>query len=101
MQRLSARQARDGVRERRVGQRAGGDDRRRFGDLVHHAAFKRDQRMIFQRIGNARGKKIAINGQRAARRHAAGLRRRKHQPVQRAHFGLQKSRGIGELLRFQ
>ena len=84
-QRLLAGQRADQIGERGRGEGAGRDDdvvplRRQRGDFL---AADFDQRMRRERLRDGRRKSVAIDRQRAARRHLIG-RRRRASPASRA-----------------
>ena len=75
-QRVLVGQLADGLGQRRRGEGAGRDDhvapfgRRQTGDL---GAVDLDQGMVVQRLGDGGGKAVAVDRQRAARRHLVGV----------------------------
>ena len=96
-QRVRAGALADRFRERGRGQRAGGDDdavpvlRRQPGDLL---ARNRYQRMRFERRRDRGGKTVAVDRERAARRHLMGVGRAHHQRAEPAHLLVQEADGI-------
>ena len=94
---FSSGQFADGVRQRRGGERAGGDDgivpvrRRKAGDF---AALDLDQRMVLQCLGDGRGEPVAVNGQRAAGGHLVGVGGAHDQRAQPAHLRMQQANSV-------
>ncbi len=88
----------DRLRQRRRGERAGGDDRlvpflrRQAGDLLAHDG---DQRVRFELGRHGCGKAVAVDGKRAARRHLVPVGAGHDQRAGKPHLGMQQADRIG------
>ena len=83
------------VGERRRGQRAGGDDDvvplgGRFGDFL---AADVDEGLAFERRGDGGGEAVAVDRERAARRHLVGVGGVQDQRAEPAHLGVEQPDG--------
>ena len=92
-ERLLAGEFLDRARERRRGEGAGGDDdgipilRRQAGDFL---PADLDERVVLQGMGHRRRKAVAVDRERAARRHLVPIARAHHQRAQPPHLLVQQ-----------
>jgi hypothetical protein len=93
----SARELRDGLRQRGGGEGAGCHDhalplRRRGAHDLFPANL--DLRMAADRRGHSSGKAVAVHRKRAAGRHLVGIRGPHDQRAEAAHLLMQETHGI-------
>jgi hypothetical protein len=96
-QRVLVREFADRVRQRRRGEGTGRDDHvapfggRQPGDF---GAVDLDQGMVVQRLGDGRGKAVAVDRQRPTRGHLVDVGAAHDQGAEPAHLGVQQAHSV-------